>query len=69
MESLNKTDVSVRSCSCISLTEALQRSRAPNFARIQIMTMDKKTNSEIKERVNGQIYPSSDCLGYGSTII
>jgi hypothetical protein len=49
MESLNKTDVSVRSCPCISLTEALQRSRAPNFAKIQIMTMDKRRTQRLKK--------------------
>jgi hypothetical protein len=60
MKSLNKKNVIIRSCPYISLTKALQWSRAPktnvfNFEtpKIQIITVDNKTNSKIM--VNGQI--------------
>jgi hypothetical protein len=52
MKSLNKIDVILRCCPYISLTKALQWSRAPktnvlNFEtpKNQIITMDYKTNS------------------------
>jgi hypothetical protein len=71
---LNKANVIIKSCPYISLTKALQWSRAPktnvlNFEKpkIQIIAMDNKINFEIM--VNGQIYPNSDCMGCGSTTI
>ncbi len=67
MEILNEIDVIVKSCPCISLIEALQWFRALktnvfNFEKpkIILITMDNKISSEIMQRVNGQIYPSSD---------
>lgn len=76
MASLNKTNVIVRNYPYISLTEALQWSKAPktnvfNFEKpkIQIVTMDNNTNLKIIQRVNGHKYQSKDYLGFGSTII
>jgi hypothetical protein len=62
--------VLVWSCLCIPLTKALQWSRTPkkNYinlekAKFQIISICKKIKLDIKERVNGQIYMSNDCLG------